>query len=135
MAADTTDTSVPESNQGEPAPPCAMVIFGASGDLTKRKLIPALCNLAIQKLLPHDFAVVGVARTEMSDEEFRQKIRDGLKEFATGPVGDEILEWLMPRIAYISGEFSEASTFEKLRDCLKTADETWKTRGCYLFYL
>jgi glucose-6-phosphate 1-dehydrogenase len=135
MAADTTDTSVPDSNQGEPAPACAMVIFGASGDLTKRKLIPALCNLAIQKLLPHDFAVVGVARTEMSDEEFRQKIRDGLKEFATGPVGDEILEWLMPRISYISGEFSEPSTFEKVRDCLKTADESWKTRGCYLFYL
>jgi glucose-6-phosphate 1-dehydrogenase len=112
-----------------------MVIFGASGDLTKRKLIPALCNLAVHKLLPHDFAVIGVARTEMSDEEFRQKIRDEIREFATGPVADEVLDWLIPRLSYLAGEFSEAPTFEKVRAALAKADETWKTRGCYLFYL
>ncbi len=132
---DSSDALIPASNQGEPAPPCAMVIFGASGDLTKRKLIPALCNLAIHKLLPHDFAVIGISRTAKSDEEFRQKVRDELKEFATGPVAGEILEWLMPRLSYISGEFSDLSTFEKLRESLQKSDETWKTRGCYLFYL
>ncbi|MES1245961.1 MAG: glucose-6-phosphate dehydrogenase [Acidobacteriota bacterium] len=138
MAADkssTGDVHVPKPNQGEPAPACAMVIFGASGDLTKRKLIPALCNLASNKLLPQDFAVVGVSRSEMSDEEFRRKIREEIKEFATAPVAAEVLKWLIPRLSYISGEFSEASTFKKLRESLEQTDETWKTRGCYLFYL
>jgi glucose-6-phosphate 1-dehydrogenase len=135
MAADKSDTHVPESNQGEPAPACAMVIFGASGDLTRRKLIPALCNLAAHKLLPHDFAVVGVSRTEMSDEEFRRKVREDIKEFATSPVDAEILKWLIPRLSYISGDFSEPSTFRRLRECLEEADTKWKTHGCYLFYL
>lgn len=66
--------------------PCVMVIFGASGDLTKRKLIPALHNLARQNLLAQEFAVVGFARPGMSTEEFRAKIGEEMPRYATGPV-------------------------------------------------
>jgi glucose-6-phosphate 1-dehydrogenase len=129
------EIDLPASNQGVPAPACAMVIFGASGDLTKRKLIPAIHNLATNHLLPQDFAVIGVARTEMTDEDFRNKIRDEMKEFATGELEDQVVEWLLPRLSYVAGEFNDPATFEKLRERLQEADEKWKTQGCYLFYL
>jgi glucose-6-phosphate 1-dehydrogenase len=129
------ETPLPEPNQGVPAPACAMVIFGASGDLTKRKLIPALHNLATNHLLPEDFAVIGVSRTEMSDDELRNRIRDEMKEFATGELEDQVVEWLIPRLSYVAGDFHDPATFEKLRERLNEADEKWKTQGCYLFYL
>ncbi|HET9226592.1 MAG TPA: glucose-6-phosphate dehydrogenase [Thermoanaerobaculia bacterium] len=129
------ETDLPPSNQGEPAPPCAMVIFGASGDLTKRKLIPAIHNLATHHLLPENFAVIGVSRSAMSDDEFRNRIRDEMKEFATGELKDEVVEWLLPRLFYLPGEFHDDATFEKLRERLQEADEKWSTKGCYLFYL
>src|SRR5256885_8298393 len=71
------------------SPPCIMVIFGAAGDLTKRKLIPALYNLKKGDLLADSFAVIGVARAELNDEEFRQRLRDDMKEFATDKVRSE----------------------------------------------
>ncbi len=129
------ENDLPPSNQGVPAPACAMVIFGASGDLTKRKLIPAIHNLATNHLLPEDFAVIGVSRSEMTDDEFRNRIRDEMKEFATGELEDQVVEWLIPRLSYVAGDFHDDATFEKLREHLQTADETWKTHGCYLFYL
>jgi len=72
---------------------CVLVIFGASGDLTKRKLIPALYNLALENRLPERFAVVGYARSEMSDDVFREKMRDAVKEFSrTGLANDSVWE-------------------------------------------
>src|SRR6266403_5870332 len=68
---------------------CVLVIFGASGDLTKRKLIPALYNLALEKRLPERFAVVGYARSEMSHEEFRKKMREAVSEFSRTGLKDE----------------------------------------------
>ncbi|HYN19899.1 MAG TPA: glucose-6-phosphate dehydrogenase [Thermoanaerobaculia bacterium] len=121
--------------KGVPAPACAMVIFGASGDLNKRKLIPALHNLVVEHLLPSDFAVIGVSRTEMSDDDFREKTKEDLKEFATGDVDDKTVEWLLPRLSYVTGELQDPATFEKLSSRLKEADEQWGTKGCYLFYL
>ena len=129
------ETGLPASHHGVPAPPCAMVIFGASGDLTKRKLIPAIHNLATHRLLPQDFAVIGVARTEMSSDDFRSKIREEMSEFATGELQDHVVEWLLPRISYVAGEFQDPATFEKLGRCLREADERWGTQGCHLFYL
>ena len=90
------------SNTPEPdahiAPPCVMVIFGAAGDLTKRKLIPALYNLKNTKLLADKFAVLGIARAEMSDEEFRSRMRDDMKEFATDKVDAQEWKWLEDRL-------------------------------------
>src|SRR5213075_2953865 len=96
------------------SPPCILVIFGAAGDLTKRKLIPALYNLRKNNLLPDQFAVVGVARAEMGDEEFRQCQSDDLHEFATEKVDPEVVEWLGQRLFYRAGDFNDDSTFAEL---------------------
>ncbi len=75
--------SSPAGTSMQKDPPCVMVIFGAAGDLTKRKLIPALYNLKRSNLLSDNFAVIGVARAEMNDGEFRRRLRDDMNEFAT----------------------------------------------------
>src|SRR5438105_15173866 len=69
--------------------PCVLVIFGASGDLTTKKLFPALYSLAFRRLLPERFAVLGVARTEESDDEFRERMKEAVKEHARDPFKDE----------------------------------------------
>ena len=81
-----------EQRIGKPADPCAMVIFGASGDLTRRKLIPALYNLAKNKLLSPNFAVIGVARSPMSSEEYRKRVSEDIQQFATDKVDSKIWE-------------------------------------------
>ena len=78
-----TEISPPENR---PADSCVMVIFGATGDLTKRKLLPALYNLARQNFLPADFAIVGVGRKEMSDADFRRKVAADLDEYVAGDI-------------------------------------------------
>jgi glucose-6-phosphate 1-dehydrogenase len=109
-----------------------MVIFGASGDLTKRKLIPALYNLKQSELLPDNFSVVGVARAEMSDQEFRSRLRDDMNEFATEKVEPEIWKWLEDRLFYLSGDFEDDKTFDRLKQSLEQHDNG---EGNCLFYL
>src|SRR5437660_12543025 len=86
--------------------PCIMVVFGAAGDLTKRKLIPALYNLKKGDLLSDSFAVIGVARAELNEEEFRHRLRDDIKEFATDQVDENVWKWLEERLYYLSGDFT-----------------------------
>ena len=71
---------------GKPGDPCVFVIFGATGDLTKRLLMPALYNLLANKLLPDKFAIVGVSNVQMSSEDFRKQLADEIKQFATTKV-------------------------------------------------
>ena len=115
--------------------PCAMVIFGAAGDLTRRKLIPSLYTLAKYKLLSRDFAVIGVARNPMSTDEFRAKIAEDLKEFVDGTVDAAAQDWLKSRAFYITGEFGDASTYQQLKDLLKKVDAEQYTHGNYFYYL
>src|SRR5437667_7182853 len=96
------------------SPPCIMVIFGAAGDLTKRKLIPALYNLKHSNLLSDNFAVIGVARAEMNDTEFRRRLRDEMREFATDEVEPKEWKWLEERLYYLSGDFNDDQTFARL---------------------
>src|SRR5262245_49068796 len=96
---------------GRPGDPCVMVIFGASGDLTKRKLIPALYNLAKDNLLSRQFAVVGSARRPMTHESFRDKLTEDMKEFATGPVDSDLWNGLVQRIYYLPGDGQDAETY------------------------
>lgn len=112
-----------------------MIIFGASGDLTKRKLIPALYNLKESNLLADEFAVLGVARAEMRDEEFRQRLRDDMNEFATDEVDPETWKWLEERLYYLSGDFEDDQTYVRLKTRLKEIDEERNAGGNYLFYL
>ena len=112
-----------------------MVIFGAAGDLTKRKLIPALYNLKQANLLPDKFAVIGVARAEMNDEEFRRRLRDDLNEFATEAIQPETWDWLAERLHYLSGDFGDEQTFAQLKNSLEELKGEQKAGGNYLFYL
>src|SRR5258707_7909637 len=96
-----------------------MVIFGAAGDLTRRKLIPALYNLAKSELLSREFAVVGVARSPISNEDFRKKAADDIKEFGTDVVDPDIWEWFDRRLYYITGNFDDKELYPKLKTMLE----------------
>ena len=96
-------------------PPCILVIFGAAGDLTKRKLIPALYNLKKAELLSDNFAVIGVARAEMHDEEFRKRLREDMNQFATEEIKDDVWNWLAERLHYLSGDFNDENTYSRLK--------------------
>ena len=104
-------TTKPLTGHECPGDPCTIVIFGASGDLTKRKLMPALYNLKALKLLPENFAVIGVAVTDSNDELYRAKITDDIKQFATRPVDQAEWDDFAKRSYYISGDFNSADTF------------------------
>ena len=118
-----------------PAPPCAFVIFGAAGDLTKRKLVPALYNLKAAGLLPHQLAIVGVARKEKSHEQFREEQSKDIHEFATQPVDEALWAEVRPALYYQAGEFSDPQTYTKLKTVLDEAAKTHRTMGNVLFYL
>jgi glucose-6-phosphate 1-dehydrogenase len=118
-----------------PGDPCIMVIFGASGDLTKRKLIPALYNLAKDRLLSQEFALVGFARNEMTTEEFRAKISEEVAQFATTQVDPELWHWFARRIYYVSGGFEEPAAYQNLKTILAGLDKDHGTRGNYFYYL
>jgi glucose-6-phosphate 1-dehydrogenase len=120
---------------GRVADPCVMVIFGATGDLTRRKLIPALYNLASQQLLSREFAVIGIGRTPMSDEEARKKLTEEFTKFATGPVDPDLWEWFMKRVHHVSGNFDDPATYERLKEELAKVEADHGTHGNVFFYL
>ena len=120
---------------GRPGDPCIIVIFGASGDLTKRKLIPALYNLARENLLSSEFAVVGCARRGMSTETFREKMSLDMKEFATGAVDPDLWDRFVKRLYYLSGDAQDANTYQRLQDMLARLDREHGTPGNYVYYL
>ena len=124
-----------EKGAGRCGDPCVMVIFGAAGDLTRRKLIPSLYNLAKYHLLSREFAVIGVARNAMSTDEFRAKLVQDLKEFVVGPVDSDLQEWFERHVYYITGEFTDQSTFQQLKDMLQKLDKDHATHGNYFYYL
>ena len=96
-----------------------MVIFGATGDLTKRKLFPALYNLARDKFLPANFAIVGVGRQEMTTDEFRSEMHEHLKEFAGANSDGELLDWFCSRTSYTGGDFDDdKKLFKDLKEML-----------------
>jgi len=92
--------------QAPPAPPCAMVIFGASGDLTKRKLVPALFNLRRSGLLTDDFVVIGVSRQTLSDDEFRSRVDEDLGA-CDEPQDAPCHDWLLKRVFYLAGDVGQ----------------------------
>jgi glucose-6-phosphate 1-dehydrogenase len=120
---------------GRPGDPCAMVIFGAAGDLTKRLLVPSLYNLHASKLLPEKFAVVGVTAAKFSDEDFREKLTKDIQEFARSPIQKELWDWFKSKIYYHSGDFRDPSLYSQLKDKLAAVDQQQGTPGNYLFYL
>ena len=123
------------TRRDRPGDPCALVIFGATGDLTKRKLLPSLYNLEQVNLLPDDFAIIGVGREACTDEAFRQRMAQALDEFATEKVAPERRDRMVARMHYMQGEFTDPGTFRALRELLAKVDTEHRTRGNYLMYL
>jgi glucose-6-phosphate 1-dehydrogenase len=114
--------------------PCIVVIFGASGDLTKRKLLPALYHLKQEGLLPASFAVVGVARRDISAT-FSADMEDGIMKGGGVDVGDPALTKFMERVKYFTTSFDDDAGFERLKNFLADIDEKHGTKGNRLFYL
>ncbi len=124
-----------QTNAGQPADPCVMVIFGASGDLTKRKLIPALCNLGTDKLLPQGFAIIGFAFNELTEEAYRAQLTEEIKEFATAPVDPALWAWFLERIYYVQGDFGDPQAYTRLRDQIAIVDKKHGAKGNRFFYM
>ncbi len=115
--------------------PGAMVIFGASGDLTARKLVPALYDLAARRRLPMEFAVVGVSRTKMSHDEFRKKLRGALDAQRPGGVSDDVWDSFRESVFYLPGDTGKPETYHELKSFLRELDGELGTRGNRAFYL
>ncbi|MEH2006141.1 glucose-6-phosphate dehydrogenase [Nostoc sp.] len=130
-----TTPQVPVEASIRPAEPCVIIIFGAAGDLTKRLLLPALYNLKQSNLLPQEFAIVGVAHSPMSQDDFRSKLAQDIHEFATVPVDEQLWQPLEQRLYYLAGEFQSDDTYHQLQDLLTQVDQDCGTQGNYLFYL
>src|SRR4051794_29190079 len=108
--------------KAHPPGPCLMVIFGASGDLTKRKLIPALYNLDRSNYLPENFAVVGFAYDPMSTEQFRDSITKAARELSEVDIEDESWDRFVQRLYYMQGDCSDQSAYDRLRQMIEETD-------------
>jgi len=124
MTGPAPDNPLHDGLRIEPTPgPTTLVIFGASGDLTRRKLLPAIYHLSRRGRLPAQFAVVGIARSVMTDEEFRQQFRESLKEFASAnAAADAVAASLADRMYFVSGETSDAGLYQQLATKLNEID-------------
>jgi glucose-6-phosphate 1-dehydrogenase len=126
----------------KPAGPCTMVIFGASGDLTKRLVMPALYNLNTSKLLPENFAIIGIGSTDMTTDGWRQQLTEMMQEFTKGDGGEfhadaidkDNWNWLLSRMNYLSGNIEDKTLFKKLGDVLDKTEKDHSTGGNALFY-
>ena len=124
----------------QPAPgkqpdPCCFVIFGATGDLTHRLVMPALYNLAAAGLLPDNFCVVGIARKPMSNDAMRDSLMKGLQQFATRRIDDGIARRVLECVTCIAADPAEPASFDRMREQLEKLESTRKTGGNRLFYL
>lgn len=115
--------------------PTIVVFFGASGDLTKRKLVPGLYKLRKERKLPPEITIVGVARREWSHEYFREQMREGIEEFSEGIESEELWEEFSQGLFYCPGDIDNAMSYQKLKAFLSEVDEKRKTRGNRIFYL
>jgi glucose-6-phosphate 1-dehydrogenase len=115
--------------------PCAIVIFGASGDLTRRKLVPALYNLFAGGLLPNTTAIVGTSRTEFTDEDFAHDMEEGVREHSRTPPTKEKWAEFARDIYYVAGDATDEETYRKLGRRLEELDDERGLNGNRLFYL
>jgi glucose-6-phosphate 1-dehydrogenase len=117
------------------AGPCVLVMFGVTGDLARKKLLPALYDLANRGLLPPGFSLVGFARRDWEDEDFAQLTYEAVKEHARTPFRDTVWRQMMEGIKFVQGEFDDDDAFDQLATCVKALDTERSTGGNYAFYL
>jgi glucose-6-phosphate 1-dehydrogenase len=134
--------ALPEAESAPPAPPCAMVIFGAAGDLTKRLVVPALYNLVQAGQLSNQFRLVGVDHNTGSAELWRKGLATAMEDFVAqggesnvNTIDQSAWRWLSERMTYLQGDVNDPGTYTQLRDHLAGLDKTAATAGNYLFYL
>jgi glucose-6-phosphate 1-dehydrogenase len=117
------------------AGPSGLVIFGVTGDLSRRKLMPAVYDLANRGLLPPGFSLVGFARRDWEDQDFAQVVHDAVKEHARTPFREEVWQQLSEGMRFIPGDFDDDQAFEQLRESVEELDASRGTSGNYAFYL
>ena len=118
------------------ADPCNVVFFGATGDLMKRMLMPAMWNLRLEDILPASYGIIGFSRSDDDDNKFRDEMKKSVDEFSrTGPAKDPLWSDFAKHLSYVSGNFDDTSGFHKLRERLEKNDEELGTAGNRLFYL
>jgi glucose-6-phosphate 1-dehydrogenase len=123
-------------NKGKKAAPTIVVIFGGTGDLTKRKLIPAFYNLFLDRYMPDKFAIIGLGRTPLTDDDYRQHLKEGLNEFSRkGKPEDAIWEKFSSSISYCKSDINDAASYQELANKLDGIDQEWGLRANRLFYL
>src|SRR6202167_3986054 len=143
MSQTAQEVQSPPRRQAKPADPCAMVIFGATGDLTKRLVIPALYNLSRTNVLPEHFALIGVARAEGTVQSWRDQLYDTLKsfvgnattEFDVDHIDEAAWKRLAEKMAYVRGDLTKPDLYDRLRGALEEADKAHGTGGNAIFYL
>jgi len=118
-----------------PVHPTTLAIFGATGDLSKRKLLPAIYNLAHEGALPERFNLIGISRGEQSDEEFQQLARESIEQFSRRPPDDQVLSSLVGRMRYVTGSFDQPDMYDRLGQALTELDEDADIAFNRLFYL
>src|SRR4051794_20810848 len=106
-----------------PVHPTTLVIFGASGDLAKRKLLPAIYNLAHEGALPERFNLIGCARSGWSDDEFREVAKEAIQKFSRRQTEETVLDGLLSRARYVPGTFDDASVFAKINQIAEEEDD------------
>jgi len=116
------------------APPVAMIVFGASGDLVSRKLIPSLVQISQRKLLNDNFYLLGAGRKNLSDKQFRQIARQAIKEKCRD-VSSKESELFVEKLHYLSGDYDDTSFYESIKTKLAQIDGKYKVNGNYIFYL
>jgi glucose-6-phosphate 1-dehydrogenase len=117
------------------AGPSSLIIFGVTGDLSRKKLMPAVYDLANRGLLPPGFALVGFARRDWADQDFEKVVHDAVKQYARTPFDEDVWRQLKQGIRFVQGEFDDDSAFDRLKQTLAELDATRGTMGNHAFYL
>src|SRR5436190_17941703 len=117
------------------AGPSGLVIFGVTGDLSRKKLMPAVYDLANRGLLPPGFSLVGFARREWEDEDFAQEVHDAVEEHARTPFREEVWQQLVQGMRFVQGNFDDDDAFERLKSTMQELDKAQGTGGNFAFYL
>src|ERR1041384_5139228 len=116
------------------AGPSGLVIFGVTGDLSRKKLMPAVYDLANRGLLPPGFSLVGFARRDWENEDFAEVVHDAVKEHARTPFREEVWQQLIQGMRFVQGTFDDDESFEQLRSTIQELDKAQGTGGNFAFY-
>src|ERR687887_629979 len=118
-----TENPLVEGLERLPVHPTTLTIFGATGDLARRKLLPALYNLAHEGALPERFNLIGVSRRDQSDDEFRQLARESIAQFSRRAPDDQVLDGLLGRMSYLGIPFDDTEPYSRLAEAMDALDE------------